>query len=54
VPLPKLSAIPETASPHPPHRRDLLWRWVNSLIVVATATLAILAVGAAAVLLNNG
>jgi hypothetical protein len=33
---------------------DALTKWLNSLIVIVTAWLAILAVGATAVLLNNG
>ena len=54
MPLAKLSAIPATAPPHLPRRSDRFRKLLNSLIVVATATLAILAVGATAVLLNNG
>jgi hypothetical protein len=33
---------------------DALTKWLNSLIVIVTAWLAILAVGATAVLLSNG
>ena len=54
MPLAKLSAIPEIAPPHLPRRRDRFAKWLNSIIVVVTATLAILVVGATAVLLNNG
>jgi hypothetical protein len=54
MPLAKLSAIPEIAPVQLPHRRARLTRWLNTAIVVATATLAILAVGATAVLLNDG
>jgi len=52
-----LSAIPEIAPPHLPRRGDRFATWLNSVIVVITATLAILVVGATAVmavLLNKG
>ena len=54
MPRAKLSAIPETAPPHLRGRRDALRKWLNTLIVIAAAWLAILVVGATAVLLNSG